>query len=163
MNATVQVRNGRMKTHRMKSSLFRVWNQSFQVLQCTGDLRLTVPLPDRNIDEKFDFPHTVTEIQFHSPTFLLVRTILLRVPKFHTIPLTQTPITTDFQRVTSPISNPGTFQNYHSLKTILLKILQNPCDDFRVGSRSVRSLTRRNQIRLNTHQSILGWYQFRQL
>ena len=66
VNASGQMSDRVMKSHFMKAPLLRIREKAFQILQRTRHLRLTMPLQDRNIDQKIIRINDIRDMELHT-------------------------------------------------------------------------------------------------
>ena len=82
-----------VKTHRMEMTFLCVWDQSFHILKCTGDLCLTVSLHNRHINQEVHLFDTAADLEFQSSAVFCKAFVLLGIMKFHIIAITYLLIT----------------------------------------------------------------------
>ena len=129
----IQMSNGFMKPQRMKPSLFLIWDQPLHILKGTGDLCLTMAFQNRHIDQKINLLYPLTDIQLHSTAVHRNPLILLHIPERHLILFLKPVKATGLKSLPCLISYPGSLQHHHIPEAMLLQILDNSCNHFRMS------------------------------
>ena len=151
MQPDCQVCNRFMQSHRVKMTFFPVWKQSLHILQCTGDLRLAMPLHHRYIDQKIETFCLPADLKFHPSALRQFSGICLHIFKRNLVHFAQLLISTDFHGFSRLIPYPGTFQHDDILKSRFLQIFDDSSHNFRMSCCPQESLRRSHQVRLDTN------------
>ena len=144
----VQMGNRFMKAQGVETAFFRIRDDSFAVLEGAGNRGLAMALEHRHVNHIVNGSSLVAELDLHSGSVILLPGILLQVLKGNIVMAAYPVISGCPERLSRTVAYPGTFHHSDILESVLLKVFNDPGQEFAVGGGSAGRGLGRDQVGL---------------